>query len=65
MRVASDGAPHIPHRTSHVVYQAPGTTYPVLRVGGTPVWPIVSPPDAKWKAPYSARFHVGASAPGG
>jgi len=29
------------------------------------VWPIVSPPDAKWKAPYSARFHVGASAPGG
>ncbi len=29
------------------------------------VWPIVSPPDAKWKAPYSARFHHGASAPGG
>jgi hypothetical protein len=29
------------------------------------VWLIVSPPDAKWKAPYSARFHVGASAPGG
>jgi hypothetical protein len=29
------------------------------------VWPIVSPPDAKWKAPYSARFHDGASAPGG
>ncbi len=26
---------------------------------------IVSPPDAKWKAPYSARFHSGASAPGG
>ena len=30
-----------------------------------PFWLIVSPPDAKWKAPYSARFHVGASAPGG
>lgn len=29
------------------------------------VWPVVSPPDANWKAPYSARFHVGASAPGG
>ena len=29
------------------------------------VWPMVSPPDANWKAPYSARFHVGASAPGG
>ena len=29
------------------------------------VWPIVSPPDANWKAPYSARFHVGASVPGG
>jgi hypothetical protein len=28
-------------------------------------WRIVSPPDAKWKAPYSARFHFGASAPGG
>ena len=28
-------------------------------------WPMVSPPDANWKAPYSARFHVGASAPGG
>ena len=28
-------------------------------------WLIVSPPDAKWKAPYSARFHSGASAPGG
>jgi len=28
-------------------------------------WHIVSPPDAKWKAPYSARFHFGASAPGG
>ena len=29
------------------------------------VWPVVSPSDANWKAPYSARFHVGASAPGG
>ena len=29
------------------------------------VWPVVSPPDANWKAPYSARFHLGASAPGG
>ena len=29
------------------------------------VWLIVSPPDAKWKAPYSARFRFGASAPGG
>lgn len=29
------------------------------------VWSIVSPPDAKWKAPHSARFHLGASAPGG
>ena len=28
------------------------------------VWPVVSPPDANWKAPYSARFHLGASAPG-
>jgi hypothetical protein len=29
------------------------------------VWPVVSPPDAIWKAPYSARFHGGASVPGG
>jgi hypothetical protein len=29
------------------------------------LWLMVSPPDANWKAPYSARFHVGASAPGG
>jgi hypothetical protein len=28
-------------------------------------WPAVSPPDANWEAPYSARFHLGASAPGG
>jgi hypothetical protein len=27
-------------------------------------WPVVSPPDANWEAPYSARFHFGASAPG-
>jgi hypothetical protein len=31
----------------------------------TGFWRIVSPPDAKWKAPYSALFHFGASAPGG
>jgi hypothetical protein len=29
------------------------------------VWSVVSPPDAIWKAPYSARFHGGASVPGG
>ena len=29
------------------------------------VWPVVSPPDAIWKDPYSARFHGGASVPGG
>jgi hypothetical protein len=29
------------------------------------VWLIVNPPDAIWKAPYSARFQHGASAPGG
>jgi len=30
-----------------------------------PRMPIgVSPPDANWEAPYSARFHFGASAPG-
>ena len=29
------------------------------------VWLVVSPPDAIWKAPYSARFHGGASVPGG
>lgn len=28
-------------------------------------WLMVSPPDANWEAPYSARFQVGASAPGG
>jgi hypothetical protein len=25
--------------------------------------PMVSSSDANWKAPYSARFHIGASAP--
>ncbi len=29
------------------------------------VWPMFSLSDANWEAPYSARFHVGASAPGG
>jgi hypothetical protein len=29
------------------------------------VWPVFSLPDANWEAPYSARFQVGASAPGG
>jgi hypothetical protein len=28
-------------------------------------WLMVSPSDANWEAPYSARFHLGASAPGG
>ena len=36
-----------------------------LAVHDVGFWLMVSPPDAKWKAPYSARFHVGASAPGG
>jgi hypothetical protein len=26
-------------------------------------WLTVSPSDANWEAPYSARFHFGASAP--
>ena len=28
-------------------------------------WLMASPPDANWEAPYSARFHFGASAPRG
>jgi hypothetical protein len=36
-----------------------------LRLATHQVWPVVSPPDAIWKAPYSARFHGGASVPGG
>ena len=36
-----------------------------LRLATQLVWSVVSPPDAIWKAPYSARFHGGASVPGG
>ena len=53
MPVESDG---LRHRAPPVRYNEGN------RLG---LWLIASPPDANWKAPYSARFHVGASAPGG
>jgi len=50
---------------AHQRIDMPGSAGAISEKRRNGFWRIVSPPDAKWKAPYSARFHFGASAPGG